>query len=138
MNNKHFEISSTRGNSKGFTLIEVMIVVAIVAILASIGIPSYRQHMIKSNRAAAESFMLSIANKQEQYVLDARTYATSLTALNLNTPPEISTKYTITLGNIANNTYTITATPKGGQASDTCGAVTLDQAGKKLPASGCW
>lgn len=126
---------------RGFTLIELMIVVVIVGLLAVIAVPSYRQHVIKSNRAAAEGFMLKAANQQEQYMLDARQYATSLAALNLTAPAEVSRNYAVTVS--ANNaatppSYTITATPNNASVDPTCGTLTLDQLGAKTPAAGCW
>ena len=125
----------------GFTLIELMIVVAIAAILTSIAIPYYRNHVTKNNRAAAESFMLNLANKQEQYRLDARTFAISLAALGVTSyPPNVQQNYTVTITNATNTTYTITGTPIGSQLTgDTlCGTLTLDQTGAKTPASNCW
>lgn len=120
----------------GFTLIELMISVAIVGILAAVAYPSYSEYIVKSNRSAAESFILSVANKQEQYMLDARQYAATLAALSMSTPSEVSANYTITVtadNAAAPPTYTITATPTGTQLSrDTkCGAVTISQAGTK-------
>ena len=120
----------------GFTLIELMIVVALVAVLATFAIPSYRQHAMKSNRAAVEAFMQQVANRQEQYVLNARTYATSLAALNLTVPANVSTKYNISITPTtavpSNTYYTITAVPTGGQVNDTmCGTIALDQTGSK-------
>jgi type IV pilus assembly protein PilE len=128
--------STSGGSQGGFTLIELMIVVALAAVLAAIAIPSYRQHAMKSNRAAAEAFMQQVANRQEQYVLNARTYATSLAALNLVVPANVSTKYQVnmtpTTTNPSNTYYTITAVPTGGQVNDTiCGTVALDQTGTK-------
>jgi type IV pilus assembly protein PilE len=125
---------------KGFTLIELMIVVIIVTIIASFGYPSYIQHTTKARRASAESFMLTVANKQEQYMLDARNYAATLATLNLTTPTDVAANYTITIGNASNTTYTITATPIGNQlTNDTkCPSLTLDQTGSKSPATGCW
>ena len=57
---------ATNSTQQGFTLIELMIVVAIVAILAAVAIPSYQQYVVKSNRSAAQSHLLSVDNKQEQ------------------------------------------------------------------------
>ncbi len=63
---------------QGFTLVELMIVVAIVAILAAVGYPSYMQYTIKANRSAAQSYMLGVANTQERYMLDARQYFSTI------------------------------------------------------------
>lgn len=130
----------------GFTLVELMIVVAIAGILAVIGFPLYRQHTMKSNRAAAESFMLLVANRQEQYILNARTFATFdpsvpdgngfLATLNLAIPDNVKTNYKVVMTPVSgtpNNTYyAITATPKGGQQDDkACGVIALDQTATK-------
>lgn len=127
---------------QGFTLIELMIVVAIVGILAAVVVPSYSQYVVKSKRAAAEGFITSLASKQQQFFLDARQYFCTTATANCTqtqtvTPPtEVANNYAVTVA--ANNiltppTYTITATPTGSQLSrDTkCGSVSLDQAGTK-------
>jgi len=118
----------------GFTLIELMIVVAIIGVLAAIGIPSYDRYIIRSNRAVAKQFILAIANKQEQYILDARQYATTIPALGLTQPTESNTRYAFGLAACAApcTTYTITATAIGRQAGD--GNLTLDNLGSKAPA----
>ncbi|HZW86795.1 MAG TPA: type IV pilin protein [Gallionella sp.] len=137
---------------KGFTLPEVMIVVAIMAILAAIAYPSYVQYVTRSNRSAAESFIMTVSNKQEQYMLDARQYASdvaatsAVTVLNLPVPPEVSKNYNIIVGASAvPPSYTITAQPKGTQlAKDTkCVNVSINQLGAKGisgpgPLSSCW
>ncbi len=131
--------SSLRSRREGFTLIELMIVVAIIAILAMIGIPSYDRYVVRSNRAVAKQFMLSIASKQEQYMLDARSYAggvAALTTLGLTAPAELATRYTFSVADCVApcSTYTITATPIGAQASDGPAPLTLDNLGNKSPA----
>lgn len=136
-------------NSRGFTLIELMITVAIIGILSAVAYPSYTQYIVRANRSAAQSFMFSVANKQEQYMLDARSYASSVSALNLTQPSELSGKYVVTTtpANAATPpTYTVTATPQGNQAGkDTkCGTLTLTSAGAKSQSgtatavSDCW
>lgn len=142
---------------EGFTLIELMIVLAIVTFLAAIGYPSYVAHVTKSKRAAVESFMLNVANKEEQIMLDMRGYGpvasiadfpnapnAASPGLNMNVPTEVSQFYTVTVAASnplnAPSAYTITATPIGTQlTNDTnCPSLTLDQSGAKSPASGCW
>ena len=141
---------------KGFSLVELMVVVAIVAILAAVAIPAYTQHTIKSNRAAAESFIMGVSNKQEQYILDARQYAgvaaapgdaTGLTTLGMTVPVDVSKNYNITIGSVSLTppNYTVTATPIGSQlTSDTnCGSVSINQAGTKnitgtSTVANCW
>ena len=138
--------------NKGFTLVELMIAVVIVGILASIAIPAYTQYTVRAKRAAAESFIMSVANKQEQYILDARHYADTLALLNMTPPADVSAHYNITITNVGTPpvyttppAYTINAVPTGAQlANDTkCGTVSIDQAGTKGETgtgtvSDCW
>lgn len=144
------------GVALGFTLIEVMVVVVIVAILAAVAIPSYRQHVVRTNRATAEGFMMQAANKEEQIMMDMRAYvavtananfANQPTAaspgLNMPMPNDISRNYNITIAvdNAATPpSYVITATPVGRQSTDDtlCGVLTLDRTGAKTPPQGCW
>lgn len=133
-----------RTQQRGFTLIELMITVAVVGILAAVAYPSYTQYIVRANRSAAQSFMFAVSNKQEQYMLDARSYAASLAALNMTVPDDVAAKYTVTATSdmtVAPPTYLVTATPQGSQATnDTkCGTLTLSHLGAKTPAtSGCW
>lgn len=124
---------SVRPDSRGFTLIELMITVAIVAILASVAYPSYQQYIIRGKRAAAQAEMMDIANRQQQFLLSDRSYAskTTLEASGYNLPSEVSRNYSydISVPSGAVPTFTITFTPKGAQASD--GALTLDSRGAK-------
>ena len=125
---------------RGFTLIELMIVVAVIAILASVAMPSYRDYVLRANRSAAQSHMMDIAGRQGQYMLDNRSYAATVGTLNLSTPTDVSAYYNVAIAiTAAPPGFTITATPYGSQTSDSCGALSLDSTGAKTPTTGrCW
>lgn len=120
----------------GFTLIEMMITVAIVGILAAVAYPAYTQYMIRANRVAAQSEMMDIANRQQQFLMTNRSYASKavLEASGYALPAEVGSKYSyaIVVGAGSVPAYTLTFTPSGSQASD--GTLTLDSAGIKTPA----
>lgn len=130
---------AVRARQKGFSLIELMIAVAVVAILASIGYPSYTQYVVRSNRAAAKAQMLDIANRQQQFLLSNRAYVskTTLETNGYSLPAEVGARYDydITVGTGTVPSYTITFAPKGAQAGD--GTLTLNSEGVKTPA-GKW
>ena len=130
--------------SRGFTLIELMIVVAIAAILAAIAYPSYQEYVQRTRRTQAKADLTEIAQMLERELTVARSYA-GFNMSVFDQSPRTSTKYyDITLNPQTATTNTIIATPFGGQTSDTkCEILTLNQLGAKtasgsLGTAGCW
>lgn len=133
----------------GFTLIELMITVAVIAILAAVALPSYQRYVVRGKRAAAQSQMMEIANREQQYFLANRAYANKATleGTGYALPGEVSSSYgyTITVDQVLNAScaavastvpsFVITFDPSGGQDSD--GNLMLSSEGVKCPA-GKW
>ena len=124
---------------RGFTLIELMIVVVIVAILAAIALPSYLGQMRRSTGAEAQTYLTDLASRQQQFLVDRRAYAASVAALGVIAPANLTGKFdfTIAAANGPPPTFTLTATALGAQLHDQCPVLSINQAGERLPAT-CW
>lgn len=138
---KHFLHSEKCKKQFGFTLIELMITVAIVGILAAIAYPSYTDFVTRSNRSEGQGELLRFANLQEQYFVDYRTYGADLTSLGKATAAILTEHghYQISVNNANATSFTLHATAQGSQATNdsACTPLTIDQVGQKGPA-GCW
>lgn len=132
----------SRRMARGFTLIELMITVAVVAILAAVAIPSYTEHVRKSRRAQAKADLVELAQQLERFHTVQNTYS-GMTLPFTQSPRDGKSYYTLSLSGAATSSaFTLQAVPGTGQDKDKCGTLTLDQAGRKTPTAakvaGCW
>ena len=140
----------------GVTLIELMIVIVIIAIIASAAYPLYTQYVVRAKRSVGTTMLLQVADRQQQYFMDHKRYASSLESLGFTSNPFMMNDqgalvadgdpkriYGISLSDTTATTYTATAEPQENQANkDTqCASLTLTHAGEKgQSGSGtkCW
>jgi len=126
-----------RKRLKGFTIIELMLVLVIVAVLVAIAYPSYTQYARKAKRGDAQQLLMNWAINQEIWRSNNPQYDDGT-----NLPPPDADSYTLTVSDTSSTDYLLTATPSGDQLKDQsrgveCNPLTLDQNGVKLPAA-CW
>lgn len=134
------------------TLIELLIVITIIGILAAVSYPSYRQSVMKGHRSDCEGALVGLAGAMERHFTDNGTYLGAGTTSGNTGAPTIypsqcpldggNATYNLTISAAAASSYTLTATPTGGQANDSCGTLTLNSQNIKGASGGtvadCW
>ncbi len=135
-----------KAKQMGFTLIELMITVAIIGILSSVGYPSYMSHIQKAKRSEAQAALVSMATAMEQWRVENNndytgvtvgTGDTSIFTDRVPTDGSGTQSYTLSIPTLATGNYTLQATPV---STDDCGTLTLDSTGVKASSTGtnCW
>ena len=148
-------VRRTTSKISGFTLIEMMIVVLVIAILAAIAIPIYQKYVQESRRTAAKTGLMDLASREEKYFSTNNKYTGNLTLLGYagsgtsitvpnNTPTTDYYTITVTPAGTSSSDFTAQAVPIAGstQQSDVCGNYTLTDLGVQgnsvTPNTGCW
>ena len=126
----------------GMTLIEIMVAVAIVAIIATVAIPSFQRQSLKGKRADGMAILMDAAARQERHFIDNNQYASTMTALKFSDAMSDKGYYkvAIVLGTPATS-YTMTAVAQGGQANDACKNLIIKSTGARSSSSAltkCW
>ncbi len=133
-----------RNHMVGFTILELLIAIAVLGILAAIAIPSYQGNLQSSRRTDGMTALLEVQSQQSMWRANNVTYAANLTAdLGWANSDSREGYYTIALSNVTATTYTATATPKVGssQEGDSCGNLVLTQSGPDISTDQkktCW
>ena len=153
MNSKHMK---STGRQLGITLIELMVVVAIIAIISAFAYPSYDRYVAKGKRSVAQNALLQVADRQQQFFMDNKRYAADLTNLGYPANPYVldddgsstvagdsKAVYSLSLSNVTATTWTVTAAPLQGQLKRDakCGSLSITHAGAKDntgAADNCW
>ncbi len=140
---------SQNNKMRGFTLVEILITMAIIGILAAIALPAYQGSQLRAGRADGKNALMQVASDQERFYSGSNSYSTNAVPL-ATTPAATLTsrdgKYRVTVAACAGGTiatcFVATATPQGGQTEDDCGNLTINQLGVRAASTGtiaeCW
>lgn len=137
-----------RSGNRGFTLIELIVAVAIVGVLAAIALPSYRNYLIRSARVAAQAELLELASLEEKIYLNSNAYTSSVTAaytgtaaggLGRTSGQTRDSKYNLSLSvGTGSATFVLTATPVSGTQQAGDGNLSISESGQRLWGSTTW
>jgi type IV pilus assembly protein PilE len=127
---------------KGFTLLELLITIAIIGIISAVAYPSYIDNISRANRSEAQRELLRLANLQEQYFIDHRVYTADMTQLGASADPYITDSGLYSIDAVVTGvTYTLSATAKGSQITNdsACLNLSVTDTGRTTAASThCW
>ena len=142
----NIERTTVRPGQRGFTLIDLMIAVAIVAILTRIALPAYQAYIVRASRQAAQSELVALANAQEKIFLNSNAYTASVTGaytgqssggLGVTSGKTKDTRYTFSVAATA-TTFTLTATPVTGTPQAGDGNLTINEQNVRVWGSKTW
>jgi type IV pilus assembly protein PilE len=133
-------------NARGFTLIELVIVVLIVAILAAVAIPSYRRYVIRAHRVDAQTALVDVAAREERFYYTKNAYSANLTSDLNGSATMAGDRYTIEVASASSSAFVVKATAQGDQAKNdaACATLTLNNlgaqgsTGTKADDPACW
>ena len=149
---RHKPFNPSSNHVRGFTLIEVMMVVAIVGILAAIALPNYSQYVMKGRRVDAKNALLDLAGRQERYFATHNQYTTTASELGYGADTSFplaiiasgASHYSLSVAATGTADFTATATPQGMQTADACSGYTINNLGQQTntgvtnPPTDCW